>query len=171
MTAAVLRVFVLGLAFAAVDQLLIFAFYARQNTLTPALVGVLSVIVYVAVALLGLDLGWGLLSLMLADSAKQITHALVTGGLLAGPVGGFRRTGLWATLGKVALASAVMAGLALAALAGVQRLAPGDGFLAHLLAAVVPGGLGALAYFWLAERLNVAEVRLALGMARRRLGI
>ena len=43
--------FLLGLSFAAVDTMLIFAFYARKDTLTPSLVGVVSVIIYLVVAL------------------------------------------------------------------------------------------------------------------------
>lgn len=159
MTAQVLRVFLLGLSFAAVDQMLIFAYYARQNTLTPALVGVLSVAVYVGVALLALP-ALGLLALMLADSAKQITHAVVTGALLGRGLGGFRDTALWPTLGKVALASLVMAALTGGALYAVERLPLGGGLLAHTLSALAPGVVGAAAYFWLTNRLNVAEVRL-----------
>jgi len=161
MTAQVLRVFLLGLSFAAVDQMLIFAFYARQNTLTPALVGVLSVGVYVAVALLTLK-PLGLLALMLADAAKQITHAVVTGALLGRALGGFRGTPLWPTVGKVALASLVMAALTAATLAGVERLPLPPGLLFKALSAFGPGAVGATAYFWLANRLNVAEVRLVL---------
>jgi putative peptidoglycan lipid II flippase len=161
MTALVLRVFLLGLSFAAVDQMLIFAFYARQDTRTPALVGVLSVGVYVAVALLALK-PLGLLALMLADSAKQITHALVTGALLARRLGGFGGTPLWPTLGKVLLASAVMAALAYATLLGLERLGLAPGLLAHALSALVPGVVGVTAYFWLAHRLNIAEIRLVL---------
>ncbi|MCC7358814.1 MAG: murein biosynthesis integral membrane protein MurJ [Anaerolineales bacterium] len=161
MTAQVLRVFLLGLSFAAVDQVLIFAFYARQNTLTPALVGGLSVGVYVAVALLTLQ-PLGLLALMLADSAKQITHALVTGAALGHKLEGFGGTSLWPTLGKVALASAVMAGLAALTLLALDRLPLGAGLLHKGLSALIPGGVGVVAYFWLAHRLNVAEVRLVL---------
>jgi len=179
MTALVLRVFLLGLAFAAVDQMLIFAYYARQNTLTPSLVGVLSVGVYTAVALFTLP-RLGLLALMLADSAKQITHALVTGAGLSRRLGGFRGTGLWPTLGKVVLASLVMAALTALALALVERLptCPNDtqaslgctpGLLQHALSALVPGAVGVLAYFWLASRLGVGEVRTVLQLSRRRL--
>src|SRR3990172_856134 len=122
MTALVLQVFLVGLRFAAVEQILIFAFYARQDTLTPALVGIFSVFVYVAVAL-ALRGPLSLFSLMVADSVKQITHALVTGVLLSRRIGGFRRTGLWRTLGKVVLAAGVMGALAAAALLGVRAFA------------------------------------------------
>jgi putative peptidoglycan lipid II flippase len=170
MTALVLRIFLFGMSFAAIDQMLIAAYYARQNTLVPALVGVLSVAVYLAVALLALE-RWGLLALMLADSAKQITHAVVMGALLSLRIGGFRQTTLWGTLGRVVFASLVMAGLASAVLLGVQRLGLADGLLARLLAVSAPGLVGALVYFWLADRLAVSEVRLALDLLRKRLGL
>jgi putative peptidoglycan lipid II flippase len=168
MTAQVLRVFLFGLAFAAVDQMLIFAYYARQNTATPSLIGILSVGVYTAVALLSLP-SLGLLALMLADSAKQITHALVTGAGLSRRLGGFRGTGLWPTLGKVVLASVLMAALTFGALALVERLPLSPGLLQHILSALVPGAVGVLAYFWLADRLGVTEVRTVFQLIRRRM--
>src|SRR5690606_21601993 len=66
MTAQVLRYYLFGLPFAAVDQMLVFASYARKDTLRPALVGVVSIVVYVLVAALLLE-PYGLLSLMIAD--------------------------------------------------------------------------------------------------------
>ncbi len=169
MTAAVLRVFLLGLSFAAVDQLLIFAFYARRDTLTPSSVGVLSVVIYVITALAARP-ALGLFSLMLADSVKQIVHALVTGGLLARRVGGFHGTGLWPALGKILLAAGVM-GLAVAgANWGLRGWLPAGPLLAALRVAGA-GGLGVLVYFALAAVLRVGEVRLVLGLLRRRLKV
>lgn len=170
MTAQVLQVFLLGLAFAAVDQILIYAYYARQNTLVPALVGVLSIGVYFAVALLTLR-PLGLFSLMLADSLKQITHALVMGVLVSRRVGGFAGTGLWPTLARVLAASLVMAGLTWASWWATRQLALPSLFVQRVLEALVPGLVGLVSYFWLAERLGVAEVRLAVGLMRRRLGL
>lgn len=170
MTAFVLQVFLVGLSFAAVDQILIFAFYARQDTLTPALVGIFSVFVYVAVALL-LRGPLGLFSLMVADSVKQITHALVTGALLSRRLGGFRRTGLWGTLGKVVVAALGMGVLAVVALLAVKALALPPGLVERLVSVAAPGVVGVVVYFALAARLNIAEVRLAADFLRRRLGV
>jgi hypothetical protein len=69
----------------------------------------------------------------------------------------------------VVLASAVMAGLAALALFGVERLGL-PGAVERVLAVAAPGLAGLLAYFWLAERLGVGEVRMLLGLVRRRLG-
>ncbi|HSJ53778.1 MAG TPA: murein biosynthesis integral membrane protein MurJ, partial [Anaerolineae bacterium] len=74
-TSWALRYYLLGLVFAGIDWPLNYAFYARQDTLTPALVGVLSVAVYLAVALSLLE-PLGMLGLVLADSAKHFSHAV-----------------------------------------------------------------------------------------------
>ncbi|MBK9123864.1 MAG: hypothetical protein IPM16_12205 [Chloroflexi bacterium] len=66
-TALALRLYVIGLPFAAWDLLLVYAFYARQDTLTPALVGVASLIVYAIAAVL-LFPTFDLYALMLADA-------------------------------------------------------------------------------------------------------
>ncbi|NLE46654.1 MAG: murein biosynthesis integral membrane protein MurJ, partial [Chloroflexi bacterium] len=50
-TVDALRCHLVGLIFAAVDQPLVFAFYARKDTWTPALVGVGTVVMYVVIAL------------------------------------------------------------------------------------------------------------------------
>ena len=74
--AMALRIYLLGALFAAIDFPLIYAFYARNNTLLPALVGVLSVLAYGAIALALIE-GLGFLGLVWADTAKQAAHAIV----------------------------------------------------------------------------------------------
>ncbi|MEA2527250.1 MAG: putative peptidoglycan lipid flippase [Thermomicrobiales bacterium] len=79
-----------GTLFAAYDQVLIFAFYARQNTRTPVLVGLGAIAVYFAVAL-ALVNSLGMLGLVLANSAQFVVHAVVMYWLARrsfGPAGG-----------------------------------------------------------------------------------
>ncbi len=77
-TALALRFYLLGLTFAAIDLPLVFAFYARQNTLTPALVGLLAVGIYLVVALLPtLTRPMQMTDLALANSVQLAGHALV----------------------------------------------------------------------------------------------
>jgi putative peptidoglycan lipid II flippase len=77
-TVLALRFYLLGLTFAAVDQPLIFAYYARQNTLTPALVGLLGVGFYLVAALLpSLARPMQMTDLVLANSVQLTGHALV----------------------------------------------------------------------------------------------
>ena len=71
-TAQALRWYLLGLPFAAVDQPLVFAFYARKDTKTPVLVGVFSVLVYLIVALATIR-PLGMIGLVLANSIQWET--------------------------------------------------------------------------------------------------
>lgn len=77
-TSLALRFYLIGLPFAAIDQPLIFAYYARQNTLTPALVGLLGVGFYLVTALLPtLVRPMQMTDLVLANSIQWLGHALV----------------------------------------------------------------------------------------------
>lgn len=132
-TALALRFYLPGLTFAAIDQPLIFAFYARQNTLTPALVGLLAVGFYLAAATLpalvramqlpGFLSGTGLLlavpstgqilsnmtmtDLVLANSIQLTGHALVMLWLV-NRLAPLRRRGLGPTIFKAAGGSLAM---------------------------------------------------------------
>lgn len=107
-TALALRYYLPGLTFAAIDQPLIFAFYARQNTLTPALVGLLGVALYLATALLPtLARPMQMTDLVLANSVQLTGHALLMLWLVnrLASLGGHR---LGATTLKAACAALVM---------------------------------------------------------------
>ena len=107
-TALALRFYLLGLIFAAVDQPLIFAFYARQNTLTPALVGIAAVGAYLlAVFVPTLFRPLQMTDLVLADSVKQFSHVLLMLWLIR-RWGSLRGHGLESTALKAALAAAAM---------------------------------------------------------------
>jgi putative peptidoglycan lipid II flippase len=111
-TALALRVYLLGLTFAAVDQPLVFAFYARQNTLTPALVGLLGVGFYLTAALLPtIFRPLQMTDLVLANSIQLTGHALVMLWLVnrIAPIGG---RGLGTTTLK-ALGSSLVMGVSL----------------------------------------------------------
>ncbi len=111
-TALALRLYLLGLTFAAIDQPLIFAFYARQNTLTPALVGLLGVGFYLTAALLpSLVRPMRMTDLVLANSVQLTGHALVMLWLV-NRLAPLRGRGLGPTILKAIAASTAM-GLAL----------------------------------------------------------
>jgi putative peptidoglycan lipid II flippase len=84
--AAALDIYVLGMLFAAIDYPLNLAFYARQNTRLPALVGVISVLFYLVTAWALMET-LGFLGLVWADTAKQIGHALIMMTLISWQVG------------------------------------------------------------------------------------
>ncbi|MEM7536753.1 MAG: murein biosynthesis integral membrane protein MurJ [Chloroflexota bacterium] len=111
-----LEIYVVGMIFAAIDFPLNYAFYARNNTILPAVVGVVSVGVYMLVAY-GLLESLGYLGLVWADSAKQASHALIMLGFIlwrANHAGaGFRR-GLRDGLIKISVSAVAMLGAVLA---------------------------------------------------------
>ena len=106
-TADALRYYSPGLAFAALDQLLIFAFYARNDTKTPVVVGVISIGVYLAVALATLH-PLSFRGLALADSAKQISHASILYVLLRRWQGRIEGLELRGVVGKLIVAGLAM---------------------------------------------------------------
>lgn len=65
-----------GTLMAAYDQVLIFAYYSRQNTRIPVVIGVAAVGVYFLVALSLVD-RFGMMGLVLANSAQFVFHAIV----------------------------------------------------------------------------------------------
>jgi putative peptidoglycan lipid II flippase len=167
-TAFALRCYLLGLVFAAVDWPLNYAFYARQDTLTPASVGVLSVFVYLIVAL-PLMKPLGMIGLVLADSAKHTAHALAMLVLLRRRVGSLRGHGVGATTFKAALASAVMGALTYWTMAWLQG-AVDVGRLGGELVVVGGAGLtGLIVYGILVTLMGVEEVKLIREMVRTRL--
>ncbi len=144
-TALALRLYLIGLPFAALDLLLVYAFYARQDTLTPALVGLLSVVVYMIVALT-LIAPLGLFSLMIADSVKHIAHAGVSGYLLHRRVGSLSGQRLWGATARALLASLATGVVAWSALNVTSGLFAGDGLLRETLTVAAPAALGFITY-------------------------
>ncbi len=120
-TTLALRLYLLGLPFAAVDLLLVYAFYARQDTLTPALIGIVSLVVYMVVAVTLLPT-YGLFALMIADSVKHLTHASLSAYILGRRMHGFGDQRLLLTIGKASLAALVMGIAAASALPLLERL-------------------------------------------------
>lgn len=168
-TARLLLFYLPQLPFVAADQLLIFAFYARKNTLTPMLVGVLGVGVYLAVglALLG---PLGAAGLALANTVQHATHCMVLFLLLGRALPGLWGRDLWGGLAKLATA-ALATGLALLAagpaLAAVCDLSSPWGQLAYLLAATALGGG---VYLAAASLLRAEELSQTLALLRGRTG-
>lgn len=159
-TAAALRFHLLGLTFAAVDQPLIFAFYARKDTWTPALVGVATVLLYAIIALapvlfVPLTLNW----LIFANSLKWAAHVLIMLVLLRRHTGRLSGRGLSKTVLTAVPLSLLMAVVVRFSLLGMGRLVP-PGTLGELLLVAVPGLIGLGVYGVLAALLGMDEIRL-----------
>ncbi len=154
--ALVLRLYLFGIPFAAVDLLLIFAFYAVKDTMTPALVGVLSLGCYIVVALT-LQPIYGFFALMIADSLKHLIHMIVSIILLRRRLGGLGSQRLPRTLLKVMIATVVMALVTYAGARSAVELWPVQGLTQRALLVFVPAIMGGVVYFVLASLLRLNE--------------
>ncbi len=168
-TAQVLRFYLFGLAFAAIDQPLVFAFYARKDTRTPALVGLACIGVYLVAALAPtLFRPLHVSDLALANSIQWISHALIMLWLLRRRLGGLGEYGVRALMFKAVAASTVMgAAAALIAwtLAPITALSHTGGNL------VIVGGAGlaaVLIYGALMAVWRVQELDMLRHLAGRR---
>ena len=167
-TAVALRLYLIGLPFAAIDLLLVYAFYARKDTLTPALIGIISLLSYMGAALLLFE-RYGLFSLMVADSVKHFVHAAISAVLLWRRLGGFGAQRLRRTMFKSALASLVMAVVAQLTLPSITDwISPAavlDELLLVSLCALLYGAVFVLAARWL----KLHELSWLLKLLRQRL--
>lgn len=158
-----------GTFFQAYDQLLINVFYARRNTLTPQLVGVVAVLLYVAVEIT-LVHRFGMIALVGAISVQWSFHALVMFWLgrhfLTAPDWRAFRSVLWRCLAV----SVVMALVAWGSAALLGRVLPATRLYGELLILLIPVALGALCYAvgvtWLGVDEFAAIMRRLLGRFR-----
>lgn len=189
-TSTALRCYLVGLVFASVDWPLNYAMYARQNTLTPALVGIFSVGVYLVAAvgfaaplgrlglrisLTGLDpatLPPGrvqMLGLVLADAAKHTGHAIAMWFLLRRQLRGLPARGLVDVALRAGGAALLMgAGIALA-LPWLESTLKPFGILGNLLLVGACGAGGAGFYLALVTLLGMEEMALLREAAASRL--
>lgn len=129
LTAEALLFYALGLAAFAAAEIVVRTFYAMQDTRTPVLVGVGTVLVNIALAWtlprLGLGLGGLALSFSIANTLEAGLLLALLGRRLGGLPGPF-----WAALARMALAALAFGAALLALLrlsqAALPFLAPGD---------------------------------------------
>jgi putative peptidoglycan lipid II flippase len=167
-TAQVLRFSILGLVFAALDQPLIFAFYARKDTWTPALVGIGTVLLYIVMALLPIQFHEPRLwELILANSLKLMAHALLMLFLFTRKVGSLVPYRVGHTTLIAVGASAAMALPMLGILRGLTSVVPAGslGYLLRIAAATLGGGL---IYLAILRGLGVEEIHLVRQALRRK---
>ncbi|MGD1995815.1 MAG: murein biosynthesis integral membrane protein MurJ [Anaerolineae bacterium] len=158
--AEALRYHLVGLIFAAVDWLLIFAFYARKETLTPALVGAATTVLY---AITTLTLAWlGALNLpllILVNSLKWAAHAAMMVVLTRRRLVGLGDHAIWPLTLKATFASLVMAVVTWGAMRTFIAAAL-PGLAGELLVTVGAGSVGMMVYGLLAILLGVEEIHL-----------
>ncbi|MCL4871444.1 MAG: murein biosynthesis integral membrane protein MurJ [Anaerolineae bacterium] len=165
-TARVLRIYLLGLPFAAVDQMLVFASYARKDTLRPAIVGVVSMVVYTAVALLLLE-PLGLLSLMVADAVKHLVHTAMMVWLLHRQLAGLAGLGVMGALVKAGSAAAIMGAAAFGLLIWMEPWLPLSGTGRWLVEVAAAGSAAFCIYLTLTYLLRIPEIHTLPKLFRR----
>lgn len=163
-TAHALQLYLLGTIFAAVDQPLVFASYARKNTLLPNLVAIVALGIYliVAFALIG---RYGYLGLVLANAAQLIGHALVMFLLIQTRLGGLGGEGLGLTTLKLLGGGALM-GVVMFLVPTVNFSA---GILDKSLHVVFPAVVGAVVYIVILKVLRVQELDQFWGVIEARI--
>jgi putative peptidoglycan lipid II flippase len=154
--AIVLVAYLPGTLFAAFDQILIYAYYARRSTWIPVLVGVGAVGAYFVVAA-ALSDRYGAAGLAIANSVQFIAHTLILGWLFRGRLAGMMARYLpalaWAIAGAVACAAAAFV------TAWVVRQTT-SGLIDQFGAVVMPIAVGGLVYAVVITRSGIDEVSL-----------
>lgn len=161
-----------GTLMAAYDQVLIFAFYSRQNTRLPVVIGVVAVLVYFFVALTLVD-RFGMMGLVLANSAQFIFHTVVIWWFGRRAFGWNPSPALRQLVPRVAGAALIASAIAWLAWYDLSWLAEGDVRLPllawRLLLVLVPAGLFTITYGVLLARLAPELVRQLLSLVQGRL--
>lgn len=167
-TVLALRLYLIGLPFAAIDLLLVYAFYARKDTLTPAIIGIVSHIVYIVTVLL-LFARFGLFSLMIADSIKHIVHAFISGVILRQRIGGFGKQHFASILFKTLFAALIMGIVGWGILLWLTQTFGTRGALNQVVQVLLPALISGSIFLTLAYILRIGELRWLLGLVRERL--
>jgi len=169
-TTQVLRLYIIGLPFAAVDQMLVFASYARKDTWRPALAGVISIVIYVITAIILLE-PLGLLSLMVADAVKHIIHTIIMLWLLRRHVGGLAGFNMESSLIRSLLAAIMSGAAAVLTAYFISIFVPVDDFIGKLIVVVASGLAGLLAFAAAVYIFNLEDAKALWLLVLKRLGI
>jgi putative peptidoglycan lipid II flippase len=167
-TALALRLYLIGLPFASIDLLLVFAFYARQNTLTPAVIGLLSLAAYMVTAIFLLPY-YSFFALMIADSVKHLIHAGVSGWLLTRRMGGLSGQRLVQTGLRATVAAALMGVVSFGLLTLLGSVFDARNFSNEFVLVASTGSISAALYLFLAHTFGITEISLFFKQIRQRI--
>lgn len=171
----VLHFYLPGLIFAAVDLPLVFAFYARRDTLTPAIVGLIANVAIYLIAALGpsllLQRPLEVIDLAFANSAQWISHALIMLWLLERRVGGLRNFGLRGLVLKALMGATAMSAALWVAINLMSEWWNSASTLHEALAVGIGALLGVLVYLASMSILHVSEVGRLRDWIRRRINL
>jgi putative peptidoglycan lipid II flippase len=160
-TAQVLMAYAPQLPLTAMDQLLIVAFYARKDTFTPVIVGVITVILYLisALALIG---PLGVVGLAAANAIQNGAHGLILLTLIHRAVGSILTS---ETAGYVA--QLTLAGVVMAVVLGVGMTMTAMVSAAPIVAVLALGAAGIVSYVLMSMLLGMSEARTLIDLLRQ----
>jgi putative peptidoglycan lipid II flippase len=160
-TAQVLMAYAPQLPLTAMDQLLIVAFYARKDTRTPVVVGVITVILYLvsALALIG---PFGVVGLAAANAIQNGAHGLILLALIHRAVGSILTGEAIGFVSRLALAGGVMA-----AALGVGMTATVMNSVTPIVSVLALGAVGISAYVLVSMLLGIREPRALMAVLSR----
>ncbi len=173
-TALALRAAIPGLVFAAIDTPLIYAFYARSDTLTPTLIGLVSTVSYlILLGVLSLLSEYGLhvftlTDLILANSLKTGLDACLMAIFLTRKVGGMRGFDIVPVVIKVCIAAGLMGLAVWFVMVTVQQAMGSVQFLANAVTAVTAALIGFGVYLLMTTLLKVKELAFLRGLLQRK---
>jgi len=171
LTALALQNYAYQLPFVALDQLLIAAFYARKNTKTPVIIGVVSIAFYLSVALPFYST-IGVPALAFANTVQNSSHAIILLILLRITIGslGIRKT--IPTILKICLAAGLMGLAAWVVLQAFAHIAffSLNHLIGQLLTVLIAGGVAVVVYVGAILLFKVEEINLLQGVVMKKLG-
>jgi putative peptidoglycan lipid II flippase len=171
LTALALQNYVYQLPFVAMDQLLIAAFYARKDTKTPVIIGIVGIGFYLLVALPFFQT-IGIPALALANSVQNTSHAIILLILLRRLIGSLHIRRTLPTILKICTASTIMGLVAwgLQTLFAHIALFSLNHLLGQFLTVAIAGGVAATVYVGTILLLRVEEINLVKRAVMAKLG-
>ena len=171
LTSLALALYAFQLPFVAIDQLLLSAFYARKNTITPVIVGFVCYGSYLAVALPF----WqtvGMPALVVANTVQNSLHAVILLVLLRMTIGPLRLREIISAFLKISAATIAMVAVAwgLQVLFGHIRLFSLNHLTGQFLTVLVSGLVAVVVYVGGVLLLRVEEVGMMKGIVMAKLG-
>jgi len=170
-TAVALQNYAYQLPFVAMDQLLIAAFYARKNTIIPVVVGMISILGYLAIALPF----WstiGMPALAFANTVQNSLHAIILLLLLRIVIGHLRLREIVPTVLKILVATAAMVAIAWGAqiILGHFPIFSLNRLIGQFLTVAIAGGLAVFVYLGAVLLLRIEEISLVKDAVMAKLG-
>jgi putative peptidoglycan lipid II flippase len=168
--AVALQNYAYQLPFVALDQLLIAAFYARKNTKTPVITGVVCILFYLVVAL-PFYRTIGVAALAFANTVQNSAHAVILLILLRMAIGPLNIRKTIPTILKICFAALLMGVAAWAIQLGLANVALFSlkSIVGQFLTLIIAGGIAVVIYFGTILLFKVEEITMLRGIVRAKL--